>query len=85
MNSCETEQSVSIRILRSEGCPTAPQALELTKKVAADLGVKAVIEDVLIVTQEQADHYRFLGSPTVQINGVDVDTSVRDIKSFGFM
>jgi hypothetical protein len=39
----------------------------------------------LIRTQEEADAWRFLGSPTVQVNGLDIDSSARTSSIFGFM
>jgi hypothetical protein len=52
--------------------------------VAQDLGIAIEIRKVLVTTQDQADELRFLGSPTVQVNGQDIDPAARTASSFGF-
>jgi hypothetical protein len=36
------------------------------------------IENILIATEEEVSRNRFFGSPTVQINGVDLDPEKRE-------
>jgi hypothetical protein len=62
-----------IRVLYFEGCPHHAPALERVRRVAADLGVEADIEDVEIRNTSEAKDLRFLGSPTVQIDGHDIE------------
>ncbi len=67
---------IKIEILYFEGCPGCPKAKEAVLKSVNELGVDAEIEDVLIDTEEKAIQHGFLGSPTVKINGVDVEEAV---------
>jgi len=48
------------------------------------MGIAIGIEQVLVTTQEQADALRFLGSPTVQVGGQDIDPAARTASTFGF-
>ena len=75
----------SVVVLHNESCPSTPKTVELIKECILELGINVDFRRVLVATQEEADAWRFLGSPTVQVNGVDVDPSARDSKVFGFM
>jgi hypothetical protein len=75
--------SVQMRVLCSEGCANASPTLDLVKDVAQDLNIPINIEMVTVGTQEQAQELRFLGSPTVQIEGLDIEPSARDSLAFG--
>jgi hypothetical protein len=48
------------------------------------MGIPIQLDQVLVTTQDQADELRFLGSPTVQINGQEVDPAARTATAFGF-
>lgn len=79
----EKERAVQIRILGSEGCANTPPTVELVKNVAQNLNIPIHIETVMVGTQEQAQEMRFLGSPTVRIDGLDIEPSARDSLAFG--
>ena len=63
---------LNVTVLYTEGCPVTPNTIERIRECVAELGVRA-------------DRSRFLGSPTVPMNGIDIDPSVLDSKVFGFM
>jgi hypothetical protein len=75
--------AIQVKILGSEGCANTPPTVELVKNVAQDLKIPVNIEMVIVGTQEQARELRFLGSPTVQIEGFDIEPSARDSLAFG--
>jgi hypothetical protein len=54
------------------------------RDVAEDLGIPIELDEVLVATQEQADRLCFLGSPTVQVGGQDIDPAARTANAFGF-
>lgn len=72
---------IKIQILYFEGCPGYPKAKEAVLESVKELGVDAKIEEILIDTEEKAVQYKFLGSPTVRINGVDVEEAAYGGKS----
>jgi hypothetical protein len=45
----------------------------LVERVAADLGVDAEVRPTMISDQAAAERARFVGSPTVRVDGRDVD------------
>ena len=79
----DTARVAQIRVLYSEGCPSTPPTVDLVRKVAQNLNIQVQIERVVVGTQEQAQELRFLGSPTVHIEGIDIEPSARDSVAFG--
>ncbi len=62
-----------VEVLYVEHCPNFPAALALVKRVAAELGVEAEVRATMISDQAAAERARFVGSPTVRVDGRDVD------------
>jgi hypothetical protein len=56
-----------------EECPSHDQALARLRKVLEDEGVHVEIELVKVESEEQAMRLRFVGSPTILVNDVDID------------
>lgn len=58
-----------IELLYYPECPSHERALELIHEALTHEGVTAEVEVVRIDTQEQAEQHRFIGSPTIRIDG----------------
>ncbi len=56
-----------------EGCPSHPEALELLQDVLRERGFQEPIEVHEVFTLEDAVEHGFPGSPTIRIDGRDVD------------
>ena len=69
---------MKIEVLYWEGCPSHPEALELLHSVLAERGVEASVELREVHTDEEAKALRFPGSPTIRVEGRDVDASGAD-------
>ena len=76
-------QSVRVRILHMMDCPATPGTIRLVEGVARDMGISIALEQVLVDTPEQAQALAFLGSPTVQVEGRDIEPEARIRKDFG--
>jgi hypothetical protein len=63
----------TVELLFWEGCPSHPQALSDLRAAMAELGLDP---DAIVVrevdTDAGAEQERFAGSPTIRIDGVDV-------------
>ena len=57
-------------------------AIAVVEKVVAETGVHAHIEVVDVTSEQQARERRFLGSPTVRIEGRDVDQQLNGRTEF---
>ena len=62
-----------IEFLYWEGCPSSPEAKELLEEVLTQRGLEAEVEMREVQTQEEAETLAFPGSPTIRIDGHDVD------------
>jgi hypothetical protein len=69
----DSRPGLVVEVLYIEHCPNFPAALALVERVAADLGVDAEVQTTMITDQAAAERARFVGSPTVRVDGRDVD------------
>jgi hypothetical protein len=63
-----------VEILYFEGCPNHEPARALVERLAAQLRIEPEIRLVEISDADAAVELRFLGSPTVRVDGVDVES-----------
>ena len=76
--------TLDVQVLYTEGCANTPQTVQRVRDVAQDVGISIRLSKVQVTSQDQANELRFLGSPTVQINGQDIDPAARTASAFGF-
>jgi hypothetical protein len=62
-----------IEVLTFDGCPNAQSAHALVDRIVADLGVEAEVASVRVPDPAAAERLRFLGSPTIRVDGFDVE------------
>lgn len=62
-----------VEVLSFEGCPHAEPALELARRIARESGVDAEVRRIDLNDAEEALAWRFIGSPTIRIDGRDVE------------
>ena len=72
-----------IEILYSEACGHSASTLELVQEVLDELGCEAEIRKLRVAGPVEAERLRFLGSPTVRVNGVDVEPDAASRTAFG--
>lgn len=74
---------MKIQVLYFSGCPNHGPTLDLSRQVVEQLQLDAQVEEVEVTGDDDARRLRFLGSPTVQINGVDIDPQARERTDYG--
>lgn len=62
-----------VEILYFDGCPNHEPAHALVTRLAHELSLELELRLVRVADQQDAERLRFLGSPTIRIDGVDVD------------
>lgn len=72
-----------IEILYFPDCPNYLLAVEHVKQALQEEGVSAEIKHMQVLDGVTAMAIHFLGSPTVRINGVDVEPSARSGSASG--
>jgi hypothetical protein len=70
-----------IELLYFDGCPNHEQLLATVARLAAQSGAELRLQRV--ESPEAAERERFLGSPTVRVNGIDVDPGATERTDFG--
>ncbi len=63
---------MKVEVLYVAECPSHPAAVKLVRDVLAAEGITATIHEVLVSDEQAAGKLKFLGSPTIRINGRDV-------------
>jgi hypothetical protein len=74
---------MQIELLYFDGCPNHDALLPHLRRLLAEAGVVDEIALVRIRDPHEAERERFLGSPTVRIDGVDVDPSAAGRDDYG--
>lgn len=64
-----------VELLYFEGCPGAGPTYELLRRVLRQEGIEAKVDRIVVGDPEAARDRQFLGSPTVRIDGVDLEDS----------
>jgi hypothetical protein len=54
-------------------CPSHPEARKRLGEVMAELGIDVTVEEIEVVTDGDAARLQFPGSPTIRVDGIDVD------------
>ncbi len=76
--------SLVIEVLYTPGCCFFEETVESIERLCAEHNITAKLEKVLIDNWEKAIEYSFIGSPSIRINGLDIDPRVRRASAEGF-
>ncbi len=74
---------MNVKIIPLEGCSAALTCVDLILKIAKKLVITIYSELITVHTTEEAQKYRHIGGPTIQINGEDIELEARGITQFG--
>ncbi len=72
-----------VELLYIDDCPNAEALLPLLRRLMDDAGVKESVTQQRITSGREAVAKRFLGSPTVRVDGVDVDPDAPGRADYG--
>ena len=74
---------MKIELLYFEGCPSHESFLPHLKVLVARADVRAPIIERRVESESAAERERFLGSPTLRVDGVDVEPEAEARTDFG--
>ena len=74
---------MKVEVLYVADCPSHAPTVRLLKDVLAAEGVQAEVKEVLVVDAQMATELKFLGSPTIRINGLDICARVAEGRNVG--
>jgi len=72
-----------VELLYVEGCSNVAGYLPRLQQLVAAVGLDEPIRTHVIADDEEVQRERFLGSPTIRIDGADVDPSVEGRLDYG--
>jgi hypothetical protein len=75
--------TVTVELLYFDGCPNHETFLPHLRELLARVAIPARIELRRVETLADAERERFLGSPTVRIDGRDVDPGAEGRDDYG--
>ncbi len=75
---------LKVQLLHTSDCHIWKTSLEELEAALKEVKKEIRYEVVQITNQQEADEYTFTGSPTILLNGVNVDPLRRSLKKFIF-
>ena len=73
-----------VEVLVFDGCPNGQEALDLVQRLVATEFTEAQVRLVDVLDAETAERLRFLGSPSIQVNGLDIEEGRSAEESFSY-
>ena len=74
---------MKIEVLYFPGCNAHGSVVEMAREVVQALGLTAEIEDIPVRSHAEAERLRFLGSPSIRVDGVDIEPCARSHVEYG--
>lgn len=74
-----------IDVLYFDECPNHLPTVERINTILREEGCHAELREVLVPDVETAQRVNFLGSPTVRVNGIDIEPMAQSKRGFGLM
>jgi hypothetical protein len=73
-----SEHVPRIVVLLPPACAHAEEAVFLAKSIVAELNVEAEIHEIMVETEEKDRELRFLGSPSIRLDGREIEPGAMD-------
>jgi hypothetical protein len=74
---------MKIELLYFDGCPSHEAFLPRLQELLAQAGVDVPVMQRRVESDAAAQSARFLGSPTLRVDGADIDPGARDRTDYG--
>lgn len=74
---------VEVEVLHSATCPAWQAAVSRIRELAGREGIAVELADSTVETLDEAAERRFPGSPTVRVDGRDVQPEADRLEDFG--
>jgi len=73
---------MKVQLFYFDGCPNHSHALDRLRQILRQEGLAEHVEEINVTSPEQAQALAFLGSPTIKINGEDVEPAARASQAY---
>jgi Domain of unknown function (DUF2703) len=75
---------MKIEVLYFEGCPNHAPAVHRLKTVLRQAGLAIELSEIEVTDESTAKTLHFFGSPTIRVNGLDIEPDSRSVRYTGF-
>lgn len=76
---------MKVEVLYFDGCPHYKPTVDLVREVLREERVSVQVAEIHVADEVTARATSFLGSPTIRVNGLDVEPEARSSRDFGIM
>jgi hypothetical protein len=76
---------MKVEVLYFEGCPNHTPAVIRVREILREEGISAEALEVNVSDAGIAQEIGFLGSPSIRVNGLDVELAARSARDYGMM
>ncbi|MBI4067328.1 DUF2703 domain-containing protein [Candidatus Gottesmanbacteria bacterium] len=73
---------MKIQLLHTADCHAWKDSLSILEETLKSKGLEVKYEVILVEKEKQAKQYKFSGSPSILVDGVDVDPMARNVKTY---
>lgn len=70
-------RTIQVQVLSAEGCANAAPTADRIREIASELDVAIALAEVVVTRPEEAMAGKLCGSPTVLIDGLDLEPAMR--------
>ena len=74
-----------IEVLYFEDCPNYVPTIDRLRTVLREEGLSVDVREIEVKDASAAERFGFIGSPTVRINGLDIDAAARSLVGGGLV
>ena len=78
-----TEIVLRLELLFAPGCEAIEGTVAMVDETLRELELAAEVSQIMVDTVEKAKELRFLGSPSIRVNGQDVEAGAEQRQDFG--
>jgi len=78
-----TDSLPRIDLLFSPRCGVTKSTSIMVKAVLSELGIEASVSEVVVNTDQEARDLKFLGSPSIRVNGRDIEPGAEEQQNHG--
>jgi hypothetical protein len=75
---------MKIEVLYFDGCPNHLPAAQRVRAILRQEGVSGEVSEIEVKDESAAKALAFPGSPTIRVNGVDIEPAARGAANIGF-
>jgi hypothetical protein len=78
-----TEIAPKLELLFAPGCEAIEGTVAMVNETLRELDLDAEVSEIMVDTVEKARELRFLGSPSIRVNGQDAEPGAKQRQDFG--